>query len=459
MLGDEKGLKEVFATKGPASTRPCLSCKNIVNFMEVATAAEDSYLQRISCEDPRKFDRATDDDIFQLVEIVRAAAARSNTECDKAEVATGIHHEPHGLLFSDECRSFIRPNTGWLRDWMHVLLVSGVANSEVMQLCLALKSIGVKWPMVTEFFAKWRLPKCHGKVNPDWFTGKRLGHRDEKDMFKGFSGELLTIIPIMMMFLDLVIAPLGVLSNQIECFRLLEQLVKLFSLGAHTSARYVQDIDRIIKEHASLYKECYPDAIKPKWHHLFHVVDHVANLGCLLSCFVTERKHRVMKATANHAFRHYETTLTHEILNRMVDRAVNSESIYLPEYLIDPRALDGTSIRKRCADLQLQPEAVYKASKAVLRCGQISVGDVIMTSNRVVAKLDVILATKSNDGYEILCIVKSMDIDADGTYNQTDRAQAVPSAQVVGPVIWAAEGNRVRVVPPTASVAWALGHR
>ena len=38
----------------------------------------------------------------------------------------------------------------------------------------------------------------------------------------------------------------------------------------------------------------YHHAIKPKYHHVFHVIDHLRQTGRLLSCFVTERKHRTI---------------------------------------------------------------------------------------------------------------------------------------------------------------------
>ena len=231
-------MKEVFSSKGPGSTRPCLSCKNIVKFLDHAVA-ENSYLQSIDCADASKFDRSTDAEIYEAADIVRAASGRTRKELESLEMTTGIHWEPHGIMFHPECRRIVKPVTGWLRDWMHMLAVSGVANTEVMQLCLALKSVGVTWAMLTQFFAMWQLPKALGRINSDWFTPKRLGHRDEKDSFKGFAAELLTIVPILRVFLDLTVAPMGCLAGEIASFRLLDDLLRLLSLGADTAAQHI----------------------------------------------------------------------------------------------------------------------------------------------------------------------------------------------------------------------------
>jgi len=457
LLGDEKGLKEVFASFGPKSTKPCLSCKNVVSFLSHAVS-EHSYLQSIECADPSKFDAATDAEVYEAADMVRAASGRTKKELANIETATGIHWAPNGLLFDAQCRAIVRPCTGWLRDWMHVLTVSGVANTEVMQLCLALKHHGVAWPKITEFFSSWHLPKSTGPVNADWFTARRLGHREEKHSFRGFASELLTIVPILRVFLDLVVAPTGVLTQEVASFRLLDDLLRFLSLGADRAVEYIEQIERTIRDHAVAFKASYPDFIKPKYHHLFHIVDHMRSLGRLLDCFVTERKHRTAKATAGHVFRHYERTLTTDLLSRMIENFTDeTETRFIPEYLVMPRPMSAPAARHRGAVLGSLPDDILRSVRAMLRCGQVFRGDVIMTSDHTVGRVEYFLSTKLNGGENfILCVLCRMVRRGDGYYSPPTAAMAVPSDEIMGAVCWAElTAGRIRVIPPPIAVTWS----
>ena len=114
--------KEVFGCKGPAGTKPCLSCLNIVQHLEVGG---DPYLADLSAL-PNEFRPASDDAIWAAADHLRDMHMRSNAR-DFAflEQVTGINYTPDGLLFDDRCRGLVKPVSGWLQDWMHVLCVQG----------------------------------------------------------------------------------------------------------------------------------------------------------------------------------------------------------------------------------------------------------------------------------------------------------------------------------------------
>ena len=84
-------------------------------------------------------------------------------------------------------------------------------------------------------------------------------------------------------------------------------MVKIMTLGADAAAQHAHVLKDVITDHAALYRELYADQLKPKFHHLYHITDHVLNLGKLLSCWTTERKHRASKAIAGHVYNQYET--------------------------------------------------------------------------------------------------------------------------------------------------------
>lgn len=197
-------------------------------------------------------------------------------------------------------------------------------------------------------------------MHRDWFTAKRLGRQlEEKDGWKGFASELLLVVPLLCSFLKTVIAPTGRLRDHIQCFELLNKLLSLLSLGSDSALQFVDEISRTLRAHAQLFKRLYPDCIKPKFHHVFHVVDHMKNARKLLSCWVTERAHRTTKSFASHTFGNYERSLTREMLNYMVSNA-RSDEPFCAEHLVSPQPLASQDWQR--------------SSSAALRCGRISRG-------------------------------------------------------------------------------------
>ena len=112
----------------------------------------------------------------------------------------------------------------------------------------------------------------------------------------------------------------------------------------------------------------YPDHVKPKFHHLFHIVDNMVFLGALLSCFVCERKHRFTKRAALHVFRSIDNTVVKEMLSRQCDAIRHgAESLFTKQFLIRPKVLNfaGTLL--------------HRSSTACLPCGSVSEGALIWT--------------------------------------------------------------------------------
>ena len=225
-LGDEKGMKEVFNSKGPAGMKPCLSCKNICQFLPVTPT---SYLQGIEAP-PSKFDRASDEEVWCMADKLRDISATGTRKLlNDSETALGLNFSENSLLFDQELRSMVKPVTGWIRDWMHMLCIGGVANIEVEQMLTVLKDNNVSPNLVTTYFSNWKLPKVRGTIDQHWFTTKRMGRpNEERDGWKGFGSELLIIIPIMSAFLSTGVAPSAdaTLLKHIRCFILLDKVIQ-----------------------------------------------------------------------------------------------------------------------------------------------------------------------------------------------------------------------------------------
>ena len=284
---------------------------------------------------------------------------------------------------------------------------------------------------------------------------RTLPHED-KDGWKGFASELLTIVPMLLSFLNIVVAPMRVMERHIESFRLLDRLLKLFSLGAESSMPHLALIERTIAQHARLFNELYSSVVKPKAHHIFHIPDHMRNLGRLLSCFVTERKHRSVKAVASHAFRHFENALIREMLNSMVEQAAGETNLYTSVYLEHPRGVAADALSGIGDAVPGMPANLFTSTKAVLMCGHLARGDLVMTSARSVGEITTFVGYKTNDSWEIWCVIHCRASMGAGRYAVEPSAapSVIPASEILAPLCWCIDGDGIRVLPPAVSATW-----
>ena len=97
---------------------------------------------------------------------------------------------------------------------------------------------------------------------------------------------------------------------------------------------------------------------------MHHIIDGMEWCGKLLSCFVTERKHRTVKNAALHVMRYIEHTVLIDVVNQMCEQMVGGHDLFEKMFLVQP---------KEC---KLQPD-ILTSKKAVLECGAVSHNDVI----------------------------------------------------------------------------------
>lgn len=437
------GTQEVFASKGPGGTKPCLSCKNIVQFIDVSG---DPYLQNIAAM-PDKFDKATDDDIWEAADMLaRTASGGTKAELERQEQSLGLNYVPSGIMYDERCRQHVRPVTGWLRDYMHVFLVSGIANIEVQQMVGALRCDGISTSLITDYFKLFKLPRAHGKIHNEWFTAKRLGTpADDKDGWRGFASELLVIVPVLLSFLQTTVAPLGRLPQHVACFQLLNRLLKLFALGAETAAQHRDRIRQCMLDHAKCFAALYSDVVKPKFHHQFHLDDHMEQLDLLTSCFVTERKHRTTKAIATHTFANYEKSLVQDMLIAQVS-AAESESLFVPQFLPTPKRFPH--------HVTHAAEYVYDR-QAQLLCGTVYIGDAVMLSDRSCGVVEKILQRTVEDRSIWLVLRTWRHVSAFSYSDSGESTVDIVSAdRVLEALAWCSDGGIVQVLPPSIAATW-----
>ena len=205
------------------------------------------------------------------------------------------------------------------------------------------------------------LPSKYGRAHRDWLRDSRL----KLHTLTSFSGIILTLVPILYLYMLSFCQEDPRLAGCFACVSLVHHICGILFTGADKPMEHLETLKRLIPElHEKFVKEF--TKYKPKLHHMQHIIDHMEWLGKLITCFVTERKHREVKDAALHVFRHIEHTVLIEVVNQHCEQIASGHDLFMPMFLVNPR---------ECA---LQNEYLT-SRRAVLLCGEVSNKDVVFS--------------------------------------------------------------------------------
>lgn len=418
-VADEKALKEVYGFKGASGSKPCPTCMNVAQFLD-ETARAGTSIVPISCSEYRLLRYHTNDTFYAMVDRLQVASAGTKTALKQLEQIFGLNYDPANLLYDPYLRRIIRPTDHTLRDWMHTLVSHGLAGTEMAMLFAELATVGINLEQIATYAANFALPKARGKVDLSWFSNKRVAD----DHLRCFASEQLNMIPIVHAFLEDVVRPAGVLVDHIQCFTLLRLIVLILSQGPHASMPHIDLLRQSIERHHQIYVTIYPDGVKPKFHQLLHIPEDMLKLGSLLACFVTERKHREVKAAALNVFRHYEHTVLFDLISQQLEHLCD-------DTLYKTRALVG-AVKVTAGGVEM-----LSARSARFPSGEITAGDLVLCADRSVAQVEHFWSAAEQDNF--LVQLRPLAEDAAGhSYGRCGAAPAfVNAADILEPLVWA----------------------
>jgi hypothetical protein len=427
-LGDEKALKEVFGLKGAGGTRPCPNCANVVQFLDLR-----GTLVGIGCPDRHRFTNVSDAGMYHIADRLRAYHG-PRAGLDLLEQTSGVNFEPNGVLFDDDLREFLLPVSHYLRDWMHVIAVHGAGGTELAFFFHELIRNGFTYEVIQRYMSVWTVPHAHPKIEPEWFSPKRVGD----DNLRVFASEFLCMVPLLEAFVADLVAPTGLMPHHVESLNLLARVVGLLRLGPTQAANRCEELKRLTADHHEAYVRAYgDDAVKPKWHHMLHLHEQGAFLGRILSCFVTERKNKFVKQAGTWTFNSYEHTLLRSLLHQQVLN-LSDESLYRSESLSQPQNFS-------LAGLDME-----RAVRAKLVCGGVRRGDLVAMADRSVAE---VVGFVTVPGVSEAVYVQARPLLATEALNQWVRGDTPDAfslaSDIVAVLVWAARPNNVvRILVP-----------
>jgi len=312
--------------------------------------------------DCSKVKQHTDETLYAYYDEIAAAPQNERPMLEKS---FGLKFNPLGLMST--MRHIYQPKSNTIRDWMHMLVSGGVANTQMALMLTRLMAINITLPTIGKFIESVHLPHRHGKTNANWVSRKRLGKT--KESLASFAGILLSLIPILACFMAELIGVDHPLYQDKLCFDLLNQIIGVLSTGPDKCMMHIPLLTALIKQWSEMYERLYPGKnVKPKFHNfVIHMISDMVRTGKLLSCFVTERKHRATKRAALFVFRHIDNTVVKDMLNRQCEAIRGgTETLFARQYIINPWSVNFAGVN-------------FRASKqAVLPCGSLFAGDVLI---------------------------------------------------------------------------------
>jgi hypothetical protein len=339
-IADEKGLKEFYDIKGQGGVKPCIDCKNVVNFIHkksVTAARGDGYIVGLDVQSITDLDLHTDASIYAMVDDLIEKRIAAAPDFSNLEMLYGINYNERSPLFTRELRNILKPKTHYNRDWQHTLASSGVAGTQLAACLTAvkkdatLKRASIDFETIETYCMQFNLPSSQGKINGNWFRSKFLA----EDHVKHFASDVLAMVPLLTSFLEQIVAPLGVLGEHIKCMQLLNRILSLLQYTYAVSDEWHADLRKTVNDHHALFINLYHKHIKVKFHHLLHLPDDLHMLGVVISCFVTERKHRDWKRFSLYAFRNTEHASTVDFVNYSVQEFCSGRFKFTESFLID----------------------------------------------------------------------------------------------------------------------------
>ena len=366
-MADEDCLKKVHDYKGAQGLKCCMDCSNLLNTANEASCPPGTV--PLHAFNLANIDRNSDYDIWEMADVLqeRAHAGSAYAHLQKAY---GLKYNPRGLLYNVRLRDVHRPTKHYIRDWMHIIVSGGVANTHMACLNTELRSHGLPTNVLQRFSMECVLPRQYGKVCESWTDAKRWSDFD----FSSFASTILSLVPIVCAFLIDYIRPRHIVDRHIECFQLLANIIGL--LSSKFAVQHLDLLEELINRHHELFVELYPpQAVKPKWHHMLHLPEQYRRLGKIISCFVTERKHKIVKRAASHVFRHLEHTVLADILNQQCEAMRGDDSLFKRQFLINAHTVE------------ISGSEFIRSSQARLECGRIYTGDIVYVIGGVVARV------------------------------------------------------------------------
>ena len=312
------------------------------------------------CETTTKvahLDLATDADIREKLDILDAYHAdpkMTTTKFKQHQTALGMNRAPFGIWRNPRIFRHVRPCEQWVPDWMHVMGVGGVINKMLFVILSMFVKFGIQWDVFQGYLSEWNYPRSisSGQNPSSIFKSKRVTSDKKARTVKCQASEAIMVLPVLALFVQLSILPAatGVLRG--ACLTLLA-LANVLDLLTLTPRGCVDpcELQDAIERFLALCKDHFPLVMVKKFHSLLHLPHRLQELGMLLTCWVHERKHRMIRRFCNDIQNtaHFERSVMGAVVCQHLFELSSKKNFNYSVGLVDPRAA-GTTLQTIVSD-------------------------------------------------------------------------------------------------------------
>ena len=320
-LQDGAAHKSTWCCKGDSGTRLCMLCKNVVAAKSELVAEDGSGLLRANVIYRGELVLSDDNDIRTTVrELSEASRHMSGDPWEDLQQARGWTHTPGNMLLDESLDQHVHPTQDFMHDWMHCLVVAGVFNTVVYLLFESMRAphmyVHSPYELFQGFLVNFNWPKrISGSTNLHEIFSKARSrsHRAAKHL-KAQASDCLSIYPVLALFIHTVVLPSGQCDDACNAALALFDVMD-FIKSIPRGGIEPDMISAAVHSFMELFVKAWGvDKTHSKFHWLLHLADCLANIGILLSCFVHERRHRLIRKYAGDAYNTgtYEHTLLAE---------------------------------------------------------------------------------------------------------------------------------------------------
>ena len=309
MVQDGGAHKFVNSIKGDTGIRMCMLCTNLVSKPSLVPFDASASL-RCTVVHEEDLVLATDAGIYGSIDRLVAHQRTDTAGTFKIrEKACGFNFQPHGMLFDRSLRNVVRPASIYCHDWMHMIFSSGIFNVvafhffEAIHTHLPLMQV---WAVFHKYIMQWRWP-LSWKYDPkrsEPFSSDHLKAYRKTGHIKCAASEGLALLPVIVFWNVATVLPHATGACKWAC-------LAMVALGDIVDALQASGLRLTSPDDMRILIRTFMDAcvaagweefMIPKFHWLLHFPRNMIRWGTAVSCFVHERKHKLVLRYAENFF-------------------------------------------------------------------------------------------------------------------------------------------------------------
>ena len=401
-----------------------------------------------TCTNYARFKLHTNASTRELLRHLQEQEGRlSQARFRELEKALGFNFRPNGLLMDDvfgyampECIMF---------DCMHIYMVHGTVGNKVGYLLAVLRDAGFTEERIGEFVDAFKWPSQFSGASPKGLLKQKRDHK--RSPLRGSASEQLNLLPVLRLFILLFVWHHVPEDVQQACRRFLKlvELIEMLQSATRGISITPSALHACIVEHSQCLLQTYGDELwVPKNHMAMHLHEFLGKHGALISCFVHERKHKVVKRFGNQmcTMQSFEQTLLKDVL-----------SVQLESLLEGPPSEEVRLLQQRPASKKLQgmvqealscSSEVAQAAKAVHGGGFVcATGDVVVFNLHGEDMVGKVNFHAECNGLLLTCVTP-WDLVHGYMYRLQDQSLLVDLSCINACCIWSEKDQQAIVIRP-----------